>query len=255
MTPAETARLLQPGCPWVGLREWSGLPNVKWCEETLCAWAAEPANTWSNLGYLLAAAALLFWTRRLGSKALRQLFPLGGFAAGATSLGYHASISFATQVLDFFGMYVYFLLLVGLNAVRLRRLAVAALLRWFWPAVVGFTALTVAVAKADLPVQGIVVGLLAAVLGTEALASRAEKGVSHRWWWTALALIAAAAACSFADVSRLWCDPANHVVQGHALWHVLGAAALFASFFHYRQFDAALAAASASEGRPQERLA
>ncbi|NTV83388.1 MAG: hypothetical protein HGA23_03680 [Bacteroidales bacterium] len=94
-----------------------------------------------------------------------------------------------------------------------------------------------AVAKAGLPVQGIVMGLLAAVLATEALAARVETGVSRKWWWAALALIAAAAACSFADVSRLWCDPGDHVVQGHALWHVLGAAALFASYFHYRQFD------------------
>lgn len=241
MTPAETAGLLQPGCPWVGLREWSGLPNVKWCEETLCAWAAEPANTWSNLGYVLAAAALVWWARQAESKALRQLFPVGGFAAGLSSLAYHASISFATQVLDFFGMYVYFLLLVGLNVVRLERMTVSQLLRWFWPSVVGFTALTVVVAKAGLPVQGIVMALLAAVLGTEALASRGQA-VSHRWWWAALVLIAAAAAFSFADVSRLWCDPTNHVVQGHALWHVLGACALFASYFHYRQFDARLSA-------------
>ncbi len=241
MTPAETARLLQPGCPWVELRQWSGLPNVKWCEETLCAWAAEPANTWSNLAYLLAAAALLCWTRRSRSRALRVLFPLGGFAAGATSLVYHASLSLATQVLDFFGMYVYFLLLVGLNLVRLRRLRVAALLRWFWPAVVGFTAVTAAVAKAELAVQPIIMALLAVVLGTEACAARGEPGTVHRrWWWAALGLIAAAAACSFADVSRLWCDPTDHVIQGHALWHVLGAGALFASFFHYRQFDAGL---------------
>ncbi|MGC4118030.1 MAG: ceramidase domain-containing protein [Myxococcales bacterium] len=245
MTPAEAARLLQPGCPWVELREWSGLPNVKWCEETLCAWAAEPANTWSNLGYLLAAAALLTWTRRCRSQALRVLFPLGAFAAGATSLAYHASIAFATQVLDFFGMYVYFLLLVGLNLVRLGRVTVPSLMRWFWPAVVAFTVLTFLVARANLPVQPIVMVLLAAVLGTEAVAARSEHGTSRRWWYLALGLIAVAAAFSFADVSRLWCDPGNHVVQGHALWHLLGAGALFASFFHYRQFDGSLSAQQA----------
>ncbi|MBS1150037.1 MAG: hypothetical protein H6Q89_1735, partial [Myxococcaceae bacterium] len=37
--------LLNPECPWVPLRQWGGLPNVKWCEETLCQWVAEPTNT------------------------------------------------------------------------------------------------------------------------------------------------------------------------------------------------------------------
>jgi hypothetical protein len=233
MTPTELSRLLEPGCPWVDLRQWGGLPNVKWCEETLCAWIAEPANTWSNLSYLVAAAALFAWARREGSRAL-QFFAPAAAIAGLASLTYHASVAFVTQVFDFFGMYVYFLLLLGLNLARLG--AVPRSGRIFWPAVLVLTGLTVAVARAGLPVQGIIALLIAAILATEALASRARPA-RHGAFFLSLALIAAAAAFSAADASRLWCDPSNHWIQGHAIWHALGAAALFASFFHYRQFD------------------
>jgi hypothetical protein len=110
--------LLRAGCPWVELRHWGGLPNVKWCEQSLCAWIAEPANTWSNLAYVLAAAALFALARRESSRTLRFFAP-AALAVGLCSLVYHASVAFATQVLDFFGMYFYFLFLLALNLVRL----------------------------------------------------------------------------------------------------------------------------------------
>lgn len=37
---------LPDGCPWSG---WT-LPNLKWCEDNVCAWVTAPANTWSNPG-------------------------------------------------------------------------------------------------------------------------------------------------------------------------------------------------------------
>src|SRR5205823_851454 len=59
-----------PGCPWWDLHERFGEPNVKWCEERLCAMANEPANTWSNLGYLVVGAAIF-------AAASRAKLPLG----------------------------------------------------------------------------------------------------------------------------------------------------------------------------------
>jgi hypothetical protein len=227
--------LLRTGCPWVELRSWGGLPNLKWCEETLCSWIAEPANTWSNLAYVVAAVALYAVARRESSRTLRFFAP-AALAVGLCSFAYHASVAFTTQVLDFFGMYFYFLLLLALNFVRLGWLPAATLFRALVPGIFGFTLLTVGIAHTGLPVQGIIGVLVAATLLTEYLASRARAVPTHRFFWTTLAFIAVAFACSAADASRLWCDPSNHLIQGHALWHALGAAALFASYFHYRQF-------------------
>jgi hypothetical protein len=38
-----------------------------------------------------------------------------------------------------------------------------------------------------------------------------------------------------------WCDPGDHLVQGHALWHVLSALSLLAAYFHDRRLGPALA--------------
>ena len=50
-----------------------------------------------------------------------------------------------------------------------------------------------------------------------------------------IALLGAAAAASAADVSRVFCDPTNHWLQGHAIWHLLSAASLYVLFVFYRE--------------------
>jgi len=42
--------------------------------------------------------------------------------------------------------------------------------------------------------------------------------------------------CSMLDATRIWCDPSNHIYNGHALWHILTAIALFLYFQFYQQF-------------------
>jgi hypothetical protein len=58
-----------------------------------------------------------------------------------------------------------------------------------------------------------------------------------RPFFIGLALLVAAAAFSLADVTRAFCDPANHWLQGHAIWHVLTAASLYAMFRFYERLE------------------
>ena len=108
---------LPQGCPWSG---WM-LPNLKWCEENLCAWVTAPANTWSNLAYI--ALGLLMWreARRMGSAPLR-IFGPASIVVGVFSLVYHASYTFFFQFFDFIGMFVFCFVLIVLNWRRLGRL-------------------------------------------------------------------------------------------------------------------------------------
>lgn len=223
-------------CPWYELRAWSGPPNVDWCEEALCQWAAEPANTWSNLAFLFVSAGLFVTTRDTPERTLRFFAP-AAFWVGITSLVYHASISFGTQVLDFFGMYFFFLLILVLNLVRLKKVPREKLFVVLWPSILAFTVLTVVVAKLELPIQGIIGVLLVGTIATEVWASRVSTTpVQHRYFVLAIITIAAAGTFSALDVSRTWCDPKDHIFQGHAIWHVLSSVALVWSYLHYRQF-------------------
>ena len=53
----------------------------------------------------------------------------------------------------------------------------------------------------------------------------------------AVVLLAMASVCSLLDVSGTICDPANHFLQGHAIWHALSALAILHAFEYYAQFD------------------
>jgi hypothetical protein len=236
---ADYPNLLKDGCPWVDLRNFGGLPNVKWCEETLCSVVAEPANTWSNLAYLIVAGLLYLQVRTEPERTLRFWAP-AAFWVGITSLVYHATVAFLTQVFDFWGMYIYFLLILLLNVVRMGKLKKESFFTALWVLVFVFTGLTVVVAKVGLPIQGIVGILILCSLVTEVLASRqgAIKG-KHGVFALMLVVIAAAAGFSASDASRAWCDRESHIFQGHAIWHCLGAVALYLSYFHYRQYRAA----------------
>ena len=224
---------LQPGCPWEPPSSiW--LPNVRWCEAQLCSVVVEPANTWSNLAYVLAGLALLWIGARRGDRTLR-IFGRAEIVVGVCSLVYHMSFSGVLQVLDFLGMYVFTNLLLALNLVRLGTLSQ----RRFWPvygtSVIALTALTVALRFTAFPIQGIVFVLILAIVATEFL-QRTRAGLDRRFFLAALAALVVAAGFSAADVTGVFCDPNDHFVQGHAIWHVLGATSLVFAAFFYRQF-------------------
>jgi len=225
-----------PECVWTPVREWGGLPNVKWCEETLCGIIAEPANTWSNLAYLIVAAGLFFYTRKDTDRILRFWAPVA-FWVGITSLVYHASVTFIFQVLDFWGMYFFFGLVLLLNLVRMGKVAAATFFRTLYISIFALTAFTVVVAKLNLPIQGIVGIMIVLTLVTEGLAFRVSKvKIDYRFLAGTLVFISAAAAFSGSDASGARCDPHDHIFQGHAIWHVLGSIAITFAHFHYRQF-------------------
>jgi hypothetical protein len=221
--PPQLAPALPPGCPWSGFTP----PNVDWCERELCGWIVNPADAWSNLAYF--AGALAMW--RIASRAARgdlAHFAPASVAVGVFSFAYHASYTWLLQFFDFVGMFAFVGLAIARNAVRLGWLG-APRERAFWLAfVVAASASVPPLFHAGVPIQGTVFALILASIAQElALWRRAarQQRAGYASYWGALALLGAAAAFSLADVTRTWCEPASWL-QGHALWHLLSAAAL-----------------------------
>lgn len=251
---------LAPGCPWEPFSSlW--LPNVRWCEAQLCSVVVEPANTWSNLAYVVAGLALLWLGARRGERTLR-VFGAAQIAVGLCSLVYHMSFSGVLQVLDFLGMYVFTNLLIGLNLVRLGVLSPRRFVPVYAASVITLTVLTVALRFTPFPIQGIVFVAIVAVVATE-LRQRSHAGVDRRLFAAALATLVVAAGFSAADVTGVFCDPNDHVVQGHAIWHVLGAVSLVFAALYYRPIpglwepeppsESTSSSSSASATRPRDR--
>ncbi|HLK98975.1 MAG TPA: ceramidase domain-containing protein [Myxococcaceae bacterium] len=223
----------QPGCPWWDMRAFWGAPNVKWCEETVCSWVNEPANSWSNLAYLFVALACARQWRASGSRAMAR-FAGSTLFVGVASFAFHATNNFATQLLDFVGMYVLAFLLVAANLHRVGWLSRERVGLVHLGLTVGCTLLVPVLRHVGFPYQLVVAAAVLVIIGTEVhLFRRAGPAAVYRDFWVAVALMAAAAVCSVLDVSRVWCAPSNHWLQGHALWHVLSALALLFTARHY----------------------
>lgn len=225
---------LQEGCPWYELSSLA-LPNVKWCEAQQCSWITEPANTWSNLGYVGIGVALVAAAASSGNRLMR-IFGLTQLAIGVSSFVYHASYTFVLQVLDFWAMYLFCVLLVVFNLRRLGWVSAGRQWRLYASGVAFFTVLTLIFRRLDLPIQTLVGFLVLAMLGTEVIAwLRRSAPIRYRYFVLSLGLIAVAATFSALDASRVFCDP-DHFLQGHAIWHVLSALSLLACFKFYDQF-------------------
>lgn len=218
--------------PWVGWRPATCLPADCFCETIGEGFVLQPVNTWSSLAFLLAA----LWVAKRNSGAAGRnqqilgraelwLFITALVLVGLGSAFYHASLTFVGQVADVSGMYLVatFMLLHRLGP------------RWKLSpagAVFGFIGMNAALMAAQVMAPSsrrlVFALLLLSALGLEGVSAKAGRG----WLGGGAALMAMAFVIWTLDRERLVCAPES-VLQGHALWHVLGAVATVCLFRCY----------------------
>lgn len=235
---------IHPSCPWYDMEQQFGPANIKWCEERICSFINEPANAWSNLFFLVVGLFFIF----RGLKSRRT--PMGRFDIlfgsivtfmGLGSFIFHATNNFGTQMLDFIGMYfyIYFLLCISLYHFKIvsYRLAVSI----FFGCVIASTALIPISKYIHFPYQLIVAisAILLALLQIRGWVT--DRNYPKKYLALSLGSFIVAAGFSYSDHSRLFCDPTNHFVQGHAIWHFFCAVGTAFSYFVYsKQYQSTL---------------
>lgn len=225
-------------CPWYPYAELFGAPNIKWCEETLCAWVSEPANTWSN-GLYIFMAFYIFWSAYKTRQFELMWQGPAMFLMGLFSLIYHMSNNYLTQIFDFIGMFIFVYWFIILNFRRLnwvsRKNQVPV-----WIAMSAISTIILHIMYLNyLKIQLIVAVAVVAIIVTEFLCyQRKDKPIKYQFFIVGAIFMGLAQTASLLDVNRVsWiCDPTNHWFQGHALWHVLGAIGLTLAYKHYEQF-------------------
>lgn len=225
---------------WASWRPATCLPDDCFCEALRDSLIRQPANAWSSLAFVAVA---LWVAARLSRRTESPTAVFAGIdtglflgaliLVGMGSAFYHASLTFIGQVFDVSGMYLVatFMLLHRLGP------------RWNLPpalGVLGFVAANgiLMAAQVTTPsLRRIVFGvLLVAALGVEWRASRAGR----TWLAFGAGLMTLAFAIWFIDRRRLVCDPES-LIQGHAVWHLLGA---LAAACLYRSYEAEAGATS-----------
>jgi len=216
-----------------------GPSNVKWCEERLCTWVNEPANSWSNLSYILFGL-FIFYRARKERMPLGKLFGVFIVVMGLTSFAYHATNNYFTQIFDFIGMYVYVYLILALNCLKIGWISQKKVVPFFLALVCLSTTMIPISRYLHIPYQLIVLASAVGITVTEAVHQIRSVKLLEKWdykyFWASLSLFAIALAFSLSDVNRVFCDPKNHFIQGHALWHVIGGFGAYFSYLYYRQF-------------------
>lgn len=211
-------------CPWDGF----DAATISFCEARLCGWIVEPANAWTSLSKTLVGLALIpaCWRARrpalwaIASTALLQ---------GPLGFSLHATGTFWGEALDVCGMFLISGLLITFALARLRGWGSRRLITTY----VALTACSAAALFLFRP-SGIWV-FSAQLVGwaiLEVLHARRTPDADRRWLWRMVACFALGFGFWLADKTGLACDPANHLLNGHALWH-LATSACLALFFKF----------------------
>lgn len=225
-----------PRCPWYDITERMGAPNIKWCEETLCQWISEPANTWSNLGYMIIASVIFYLSiKNKHNKELRQFGPII-FFMGAMSYFYHQSNFYGSQILDFVGMFFFVGWVIATNLIRLGYLKRKNHLPFNLIMGTILTIMMHLMYLTGIKFQGIVLFAAFVIVGTEFMARKLQK-LHYKYFVSALITLIIAFGFSISDGKRLWCDPTQHgwFSQGHAMWHWVASLAMLFIYLHYSQ--------------------
>lgn len=220
--------------PWFTLSQFAGLPNVKWCESQLNSWVTEPANTWSNLAFIIVGIIVTYLNRGNTESRLKFYGPsmiVLGFFSGI----YHASYTFFFQLFDFLGMYLVFLVPVLINWEEWKGHRKNFMTEYIGLSIF-LTVMTVIFYLINIPIQLLILMLVIFIIISEHFLKekRRQNGHSYAFYYLSVLFLGIAATFSALDVSRTFCHPEDHLIQGHALWHIFTAIAGLTNFLFYK---------------------
>ena len=226
----------QEGCPWFDWAETFGASAFHYCEPTVCALVSEPANTYSNIAYFLAAGFVL---SRVGSSPGAWHLRFYGWSLaliGVCSTLYHAANIWPLHFFDFFGMYVSILFVAALGLVKNNFLG----RRQFWPfyfcSLAVFCALTICFYYLGVNFRYNVGFIALSILGLETFYrfGRSRPG-NYPAFLGGMAAIGIGNVLSSLDLHRVWCNASAQWLFGHSIWHLLSAFGLGLALLHWQK--------------------
>lgn len=219
------------------------MPDHCFCEAIRPGTVAQPANTWSNLGFVLVGCFIIGLTyrdRKRGAPAhvspsVAWTYGVALVFIGYGSLFYHASLTFVGQFFDVLGMYLLavFILLYALGKRSGRQLGPRF--------VVAYALINVVLAYALWTVPflrrwlfaALIIGALALEMAPQAALPGMASVRDRRYLFASIGLLALAFGIWVLDITHAVCVPTS-LWQGHAFWHLLDAAAATTLWFYYR---------------------
>ena len=204
------------------------MPSHCFCEAVSDIVPRQSSNTWSSIGFVLAGMVLCATAGRLTGHAQQfaLVYAITLYAVGLGSAYYHALLTFSGQVVDVLGMY---LVITAVICFRQRKRWKGASWIGAW-IVLNCVGLALQVAFPALRRYIFAAAVVALLIDEVRYARQREL----RLLWFSLALFSLAALIWVLDITRVVCQP-SAIIQGHAVWHVLGAVASVCLYWHVTQ--------------------
>jgi Ceramidase len=196
----------------------------------------QPANSWSSFGFVAVGFWIILVAGRPSAHTRFAAFPAIWFALTAILIGVgsfllHATLTLWGQFWDVVGMYLFSAFTLTYAVRRWRALGDGAAILLYLALCAVLIGFLIAIPETRRWLFAVV---LIADIAVELTFARPKRpGVEVRWYLYGIALQATAFAIWIADLTRTLCD-GNSLIQGHAVWHLLNAAAVWTAYRYYR---------------------
>jgi len=196
----------------------------------------QPANTWSSFGYVLIGSLMLAlpYDRDPDSALSRISGRTLGVTAIVVGVGsglLHATLTLWGQFFDVLGMYLVGSFLLVSAIARRRRIPDGAAVVIY--ALLCLSLVTILIVAPEVRRWLFAVLLILAIVIELFFARRWRPGAKIAFYFWGLAATATAFGIWVLDQNGVVCAP-HSLIQGHAVWHLLGAVSLWLSFNYYR---------------------
>jgi hypothetical protein len=230
---------------WSQWKPASCMPDDCFCEAIRRSTVAQPSNTWSSFGFVLIGVLIIGTARydlsrkdeqaksnpMIRHMAAAALYGISLAIIGVGSAFYHASLTFVGQFFDVMGMYLLagFILIYNLHrlsSIAQRTFVISYIMLNF---ILGYTLIAFPILRRAL----FAMLIIAALIIEHRLKLKKKSSGEGDFIKMALLMLAAAFIFWVLDYTRILCAPGSWL-QGHALWHILGALAAGSLYLHYR---------------------
>jgi hypothetical protein len=219
---------------WTLWRPATCMPDHCFCEAVRAGVIRQPANAFSSLAFVVVALLVLRESSGPATNpapAYRAVYAIALTIIGLGSAFYHASLTFAGQFIDVMGMnfIATFVVLYAFGRIRHLDARVVAIIYLVLNAGLAWILLAIPELRRHAFAVLILLGL-----GLEYGARKRSQSIADmKGLGYAVGLVAIGFVVWTLDITRVVCSP-HSVMQGHAIWHVLGAAASWQVYRYYR---------------------
>lgn len=195
----------------------------------------QPANTWSSFAYVFVGFLMIVLVDLRGKNSAMpalasRTLGLTAIVVGLGSGLLHATLTLWGQFFDVVGMYLVGSFLLIRALARWRRIPDGAAIALY----VALSAILIAllIGLPELRRWLFAVLLLLAILVETIFARPLRPGARFGYYLAGLVAMAAAFGLWMLDQNGVLCAPRS-LLQGHAVWHALGAISLWLTFCYY----------------------